>query len=133
MDEAVKVVPKSLWKCTPVAVKATAGLRLLGEEQSQDILDAVANGLREKYEFRLRLNENTAILDGKDEGVFAWITANYLRHTIGSSSATGNQRMPEKKPTFAVLDLGGASTQIIFESVFDEKQPDSMLKEGEHK
>ena len=25
MDEAVKVVPKDLWKCTPVAVKATLG------------------------------------------------------------------------------------------------------------
>jgi len=133
MDEAVKVVPKSLWKCTPVAVKATAGLRLLSEEQSQDILDAVANGLREKYEFHLRLTEDAAILDGKDEGAFAWITANYLLHTIGSSSATGNQRMPEKKPTFAVLDLEGASTQIVFEPAFDEKQPDSMLKKGEHK
>jgi len=133
MDEAVKVVPKSLRKCTPVAVKATAGLRLLGEKQSKDILDAVANRLREKYEFHLRSTEDVAILDGKDEGVFAWITANYLLHTIGSSSATGNQRMPEKKPTFAVLDLGGASTQIVFEPVFDDQQPDSMLKEGEHK
>ena len=30
MDEAVKVAPKDLWKYTPVAVKATAGLRLFG-------------------------------------------------------------------------------------------------------
>ena len=104
----------------------------MGEKQSKDILDAVANRLREKYEFHLRSNEDLAILDGKDEGVFAWITANYLLHTIGGS-ATGNQRIPEKTPTFAVLDLGGASTQIVFEPVFDEKQPDSMLKEGEHK
>lgn len=132
MDEAVRVVPKSLWKCTPVAVRATAGLRLLGEKESKDILDAVANRLREKYEFHLRSNEDVAILDGKDEGVFAWITANYLLHAIGGS-APGNERIPEKKPTFAVLDLGGASTQIVFEPVFDEKQPDSMLEEGEHK
>ena len=34
MGEAVKVVPKDLWKCTPVAVEATAGLRLLGEKPS---------------------------------------------------------------------------------------------------
>jgi hypothetical protein len=121
-----------LWKCTPVAVKATAGLKLLGEKQSKDILDAVANRLRVKYEFHLRSNEDVAVLDGKDEGVFAWITANDLLHTIGGS-ATGNQRIPEKTPTFVVLDLGGASTQIVFEPLFDEKQPDSMLKEGEHK
>ena len=135
LDEAVKVVPKNLWKCTPVAVKATAGLRLLGEKQSKDILDAVANRLREKYEFNLRSNDDVTIMDGKDEGVFAWITANYLLHTIGggSSTATGNQRIPVKEPTFAVLDLGGASTQIVFEPAFDEKRPDSMLEEGEHK
>ena len=59
MDEAVKVVPKSLRKRTHVAVKATAGLKLLGETQSKDILDAVANRLREKYEFHLRSNERT--------------------------------------------------------------------------
>lgn len=32
MGEAVKVVPQDLWKCTPVALKATAGLRLLREK-----------------------------------------------------------------------------------------------------
>ena len=111
-DEAVKVVPKSLWKRTPVAVKATAGLRPLGEKQSKDILEAVENRLRDKYEFNLRSNDDVAIMDGKDEGAFAWITANYLLHTIGSSAIPpGNQRIPEKKTTFAVSDLGGAPTQ----------------------
>ena len=119
-------------KCTPVAVRATAGLRLLGEKQSKDILDMIANRLREKCDFHLRSNEDVAIMDGRDEGVFAWITANYLLHTIGGS-ATGNQRIAEKKPTFAILDLRGASTQIVFEPMFDEKRPDSMLEEGEHK
>ena len=134
MDEAVKVVPKDLWKCTPVAVKATAGLRLLGEKQSKDILNAVANRLREKYEFHLKSNDDVAIMDGKDEGVFAWITANYLLHAIGGSAVTpGNQRFPVKKSTFAVLDLGGASTQIVFEPAFDEGRPDSILQDGEHK
>ena len=133
LDEAVKIVPKDLWKCTPVAVKATAGLRMLGDDLSKQILDAVANRLREKYQFNLRSNEDVSILDGKDEGVFAWITANYLLHAIGRDGIRGNQGVPEKKPTFAVLDLGGASTQIVFEPTFDEKQPDSMLKEGEHK
>jgi len=134
LDEAVRVIPKQLWKCTPVAVKATAGLRLLGDKQSKEILGAVVKRLREKYDFNLRSDEDVSIMDGKDEGVFAWITANYLLHTIGGSAvSSGNQRMPEKKPTFAVLDLGGASTQIVFEPMFDEKRPDSMLEEGEHK
>jgi guanosine-diphosphatase len=65
------VVPKNLWKCTPITVKATARLRLLGEKQSMDILDAVASRLGEKYEFYLGLGEDVTAMNGKDEGVFA--------------------------------------------------------------
>jgi guanosine-diphosphatase len=127
-------VSKNLQRCIPVAAKATAGLRLLGEMRSKDVSDAVACRLREKYEFYLRSNEDLTIMDGKDGGVFTWITANYLLHTIGGSTIPpGNQRVPEKKSTFAVLDLGGGSTRIVFEPAFDEKRPDSMLKDGEHK
>src|SRR5882762_6559364 len=41
------------------------------------------------------------------EGVFAWVTANYLMDTIRAESAKTS--MP-----YAVLDLGSASTQIVF-------------------
>jgi guanosine-diphosphatase len=126
MDEAERVVPESLWKCTPVAVKATAGLRLLGAVESAEILEAVRQRLREKYQFSLRSDEDVVIMDGKDEGLYAWITANYLLDTIRANS-------PPESTSYAVLDLGGASTQIVFEPVFDEKRPDSMLEEGEHK
>ena len=34
MDVAVKTVPESYQSCSPVAVKATAGLRMLGKEMS---------------------------------------------------------------------------------------------------
>jgi guanosine-diphosphatase len=53
--------------------------------------------------------------------------------SAASTIPPGNQRVPEKKSTFAVLGLGGGSTQIVFEPAFDEKRPDSMLKDGEHK
>ncbi|KAI9611504.1 hypothetical protein H4Q26_008457 [Puccinia striiformis f. sp. tritici PST-130] len=49
-------------------------------------------------------------MDGADEGVYAWVTINYLLKTIGP--------IPEgqkKNMTAAVMDLGGASTQIVFE------------------
>lgn len=38
---AKKAVPQSLWRHTPVTVKATAGLRLLSDDQSEAILDHV--------------------------------------------------------------------------------------------
>jgi guanosine-diphosphatase len=124
LDEAVKVVPESLRKCTPVAVKATAGLRLLGPEQSAEILEAVERRLRDNYPFSLPEKDGVVIMDGKDEGVYAWITANYLLNTIRADT-------PRDTPSYAVLDLGGASTQIVFEPKFSK--PDSSLVEGEHK
>ncbi|KAJ7058842.1 nucleoside phosphatase family-domain-containing protein [Mycena amicta] len=121
MNEAMRVVPQSLRKCTPVAVRATAGLRLLPGSQSADILDAVTNHLRTNYPFALPATDAVTIMDGADEAVFAWVTANYLLGSIRPDA-------PPKAPTFAVLDLGGASTQIVFAPT-----DDAPLLEGEHK
>jgi guanosine-diphosphatase len=65
-------------------------------------------------------------MDGKDEGVYAWITTNYLLGKIGG---------PDKTPTAAVFDLGGGSTQIVFQPTFksaDGGMPEK-LSEGDHK
>ncbi|CCL99750.1 uncharacterized protein FIBRA_01772 [Fibroporia radiculosa] len=124
LDEAVKVVPAALRPCTPIAVKATAGLRLLGADDSAAILTAVRQRLHEKYPFNLQDDDGVVIMDGKDEGVYAWITVNYLMKTIRGDTPAGT-------PSYAVLDLGGASTQIVFEPTFSK--PDSTLEQGEHK
>jgi len=63
--------------------------------------------------------DGVSIMDGTDEGVFAWITANYLLEGLKDDSVT-----------FAVLDLGGASTQIVFKPIY-EGHIESLL-EGEH-
>lgn len=126
LDEAMTVVPESLRGCTPVAVKATAGLRLLGARQSDDILKAVHDHILSEYPFPFPDKDGVVIMDGKDEGVYAWITANYLLNTIRGDS-------PKDAPPYAVLDLGGGSTQIVFEPQFGDEKSDTGLKEGEHK
>lgn len=126
MDVAVKHVPESLKPCTPVAVKATAGLRLLGKEKSKKILDAVRHRLETKYPFPVVPGNGVSIMDGKDEGVYAWITTNYLTGKIGTV---------DKTPTAAIFDLGGASTQIVFEPTFPligGGMPET-LRDGDHK
>lgn len=126
MDVAVKTVPKEYQSCSPVAVKATAGLRLLGEEMSSKILEAVRHRLETVYPFPVVEENGVQIMDGKDEGVYAWITTNYLLGKIGG---------PDKSPTAAIFDLGGGSTQIVFEPTF--KAPSGgmpqKLQEGDHK
>lgn len=110
MNSALARVPTQLHKCTPVAVKATAGLRLTGEQEAKDILDAVRHMLSTQYPFPLADapgHNAVEIMDGAEEAVYAWITVNYLLGRIGGAHSSA--------PTAAVLDLGGASTQIVFE------------------
>ncbi|KAN0086632.1 nucleoside diphosphatase Gda1 [Elaphomyces granulatus] len=128
MDVAMDTVPDEYKACSPVAVKATAGLRMLGSEMSEKILEAVRHRLETVYPFPVVSKEKggVEIMDGKDEGVYAWITTNYLLGKIGG---------PDVNPTAAIFDLGGGSTQIVFQPTFDSKSggmPDK-LAEGDHK
>ncbi|PKK75516.1 hypothetical protein RhiirC2_736422, partial [Rhizophagus irregularis] len=119
MEVALKNVPKELQHCTPVAVKATAGLRLLGLKKSERILEAVREHLETNYPFLIIEKDGVVIMDGKDEGVYAWITVNYLLDRLGSG---------KKLPTAAIFDLGGGSTQIVF-----EPEANFEVAPGEHK
>jgi guanosine-diphosphatase len=111
LDGALKLVPKHLQNKTPIAVKATAGLRLLGQSKSDDILKAVRHHLETQYPFPIVGGEDgVAIMDGRDEGVYAWITVNFLLGNFDSTQSSSG-----KHHTAAVLDLGGGSTQIVFE------------------
>lgn len=123
MDVAVKSVPESYRSCSPIAVKATAGLRKLGVEKSTRILEAVRHRLDTVYPFPLVSDAKggVQVMDGTDEGVYAWITTNYLLGKIGG---------PDLNPTAAVFDLGGGSTQIVFQPTF--AKPDH-LEEGDHR
>jgi guanosine-diphosphatase len=128
LDLAVEKVPDALKSCTPIAVKATAGLRKLGEEKSNKILKAVRTRLETVYPFPVVSDAEggVQVMDGKDEGVYAWITTNYLLGKIGG---------PDQSPTAAVFDLGGGSTQVVFEPTFKGKNggmPEKMA-EGDHK
>lgn len=118
---ALEVVPEDQQGCTPVAVKATAGLRLLGKDKSDAILAEVRRHLMDDYPFAVVEGDGVSIMDGKMEGVYAWITTNYLLGNIGTK---------DRQATAAVFDLGGGSTQIVFEPEFGDHE---KMAEGEHK
>jgi len=107
LAEAKKFIPQEHWSNTPIALKATAGLRLLGATQSEEILNAIRD-LFSKSGFYTTENA-VEIMDGTDEGIFSWFTVNYLSNRLTS------------KNTVAALDLGGGSTQITYE--LNEFQP----------
>lgn len=129
MEVAMQTIPEEYKSCSPIAVKATAGLRLLGDEMSLKILNAVRERLETVYPFPVVSREKggVQIMKGEDEGVFAWITTNYLLGKIGG---------PDKTPTAAVFDLGGGSTQIVFQPTFKGAAGGGMpetMAEGDHK
>ena len=86
---------------TPIKVKATAGLRMLGQSESEAILEATRNKL-EKLPFHFDRADGVEIMGGLDEAYFAWVTINYLMGLLATD--------PER--TAVMLDLGGGSTQI---------------------
>lgn len=108
LDEAKHFIPSVYWSSTPLALKATAGLRLLGSSQSDAILEAIRE-LFVRSGFSVDSEHSVEIMDGTDEGIFSWFTVNYLSGRLTS------------KNTAAALDLGGGSTQITYE--LQEFQP----------
>ncbi|KAL8278983.1 hypothetical protein RQP46_008652 [Phenoliferia psychrophenolica] len=135
MDHAMEGVPASERSCTPVAVKATAGLRLLGERESTAILQSVEAWLKSDWPFSL-VDDGVVVMDGRDEGELSSQGCCFLQPLTYISyqvSMLGSRSTSNADPTStaAVMDLGGASTQIVFEPTFDTLSG-TKLAPGEH-
>lgn len=103
LDFALKTVPEELQVQTKIKLGATAGLRLLPDGKAEAILAAVKAYLS-KSPFDLDPVTGVTILDGSDEGAFAWLTLNYLLGQLGEDG----------EDTMAAIDLGGGSVQEAF-------------------
>ncbi|KAJ1699144.1 hypothetical protein LUZ63_007656 [Rhynchospora breviuscula] len=103
LEKAEAVVPLELRGKTPVRVGATAGLRALGTDTSEKILQAVRDLLKEKSSLKSQ-SDWTTVLDGTQEGAFQWVTINYLIGKLGKTYAN----------TVGVVDLGGGSVQMAY-------------------
>ena len=103
LDAARAKIPAEKLASTPIYLYATAGLRLLGLRQSTALLEAARDTLQASpFHFQ---RENVALIDGSSEGLFGWITVNFLLHRFDPGAT---------EPTVGIMDMGGASTQIVF-------------------
>ncbi|KAM7500339.1 hypothetical protein LguiA_024753 [Lonicera macranthoides] len=103
LQKAEAVVPRELRGSTPVKVGATAGLRQLGIDASDRILQAVRDYLKDKSSLKSRADWVT-VLDGTQEGAYQWVTINYLLGHLGKKYSN----------TVGVVDLGGGSVQMAY-------------------
>jgi len=105
IEAALEKVPEPSRKETPVSLKATAGLRLLPEQKSEALISEVSKVL-ENSGFS---NRGVEIMSELHEGLFGWVTVNYLLGQIDNH-----------RKSYVALDLGGGSTQITFSPKYDE-------------
>ncbi|TSK34845.1 Ectonucleoside triphosphate diphosphohydrolase 3 [Bagarius yarrelli] len=123
MEEIINVIPAHQHKSTALFLGATAGMRLLhqkNETQSNEVLRAMQNYLRS-----LPLDfHNASIISGQEEGLYGWITVNYLMGNFLEKNIWNAWVHPNGAQTVGSLDLGGASTQIAFTAPSHVTGPD---------
>ncbi|HBM17095.1 MAG TPA: hypothetical protein DD381_12240 [Lentisphaeria bacterium] len=93
-----------------VYVLATAGLRIVSPKEREIFYTCLTDYIKnKKFAFAY-----AGMITGHMEGIFDWVAVNYLLNTFS-----------EDKKSVGVLDLGGGSTQIAFEtqevSIFESK------------
>ncbi|XP_050782483.1 ectonucleoside triphosphate diphosphohydrolase 8 [Gopherus flavomarginatus] len=114
LDKAMTIIPAEQQRETPTYLGATAGMRLLREQNSTkaDLVFAEVSKTIQQYPVDFR---GARILTGNEEGSFGWITINYLLETLIKFSFAGKWIRPQSAEVLGALDLGGASTQITFQ------------------
>ncbi|XP_014520984.1 probable apyrase 6 isoform X1 [Vigna radiata var. radiata] len=92
-------IPRVCWGETEIRLMATAGLRMLDSEVQERILESCRKVLRNSgFKF---MDHWASVITGSDEGVYAWIVANYALGTLGG----------DPLDTTGIVELGGASAQ----------------------
>jgi len=91
----------------PVYFYSTAGMRLLPKTHHKNINQLVADWFDKQYYWRL---SSARTITGSEEGLFAWLATNYQLNLLNQT----------EKPLVGVMDIGGASVQIIFPLINEE-------------
>ncbi len=92
----------------PYQVFATAGLRLLAEESTAQIVHALQTLLPTHTSFVMDAS-HVQLISGETEGFHSWVALNYIEGRLTAAAAA------DPHLTVGSLDMGGGSAQITFQ------------------
>lgn len=116
MDFVALNIPADKHSNSPIYIMATGGMRLLDKNLQDEILNVITQSFRRDYRFN---KIDARVISGTEEGKNLWLTVNSLAGRLGSGYS-GQQpaslyKQPASSRTLAILEMGGASSQIAFE------------------
>jgi hypothetical protein len=106
---AAQQIPRAYHKATRVLYQATAGMRLLTDDQQASVYNAMYEGLHAHPLFDFSLaRADVSTLSGDLEGYYGALAANYLHGSLTASLEW------QASNIVGALDMGGSSTQLVF-------------------
>jgi len=112
VDHALDYIPSAAVSSTPIFLLATAGMRLLPDQQRTNVLDSICSYLKTETDFFLPdCDLHIQVIPGETEGLYGWVAANYL---LGGFDSPSDHDHGKNHHTYGFLDMGGASAQIAF-------------------
>lgn len=106
MDYIDDHVPVKSRPFTGVYLMATAGMRLLNDEEQMRIINEAKSYIEDNYNFaRVRVD----VISGAQEGMYQWISVNAKAKRFLGQNTNGRTK------TFGIIEMGGASLQIAYQ------------------
>lgn len=119
LDYAQQTIPEQEHASTLFYLYATAGMRLVDEVTRDALLVKVCGIVEERSKFVVDdCARQVRVISGEEEGIFGWITVNYLMngfHARPYHYAESHPMSSEAQHSFGFMDMGGASAQIAYE------------------
>jgi len=112
VNQAARWVPPALLSSTTISAYGTAGMRFYSGDEQNDVWEAAID----VFTASPFVFGEAYTLSGDDEGVFGWLSTQYLLQQ-NKINITGN---------LGALDLGGASTQIVFQPTQNSIMQDNV-------
>ena len=97
---ALSKIPEPSRQSTPLFLYATAGMRLLSNSSQSIILQKACSHIKSNYPFLIsNCARHFQVISGEMEGIYGWLTVNYLKGGLSSSAAADSVN------TFGFLDM----------------------------